>query len=1277
MVEPDISEDFLTSEAKAHGVTEAERQALILAVDGLSTADIAKQLKISDAAVRKRLGEVYRKFEIARKGPGKLAILKVKLLNTQSERAQNQNQNQNCIDLGNAPKVISFTGRKRELQHLSQWIRSDRCDLIAVTGIGGIGKTALVLELIDQIKTEFDWVVWRSLRQFDSFQALLESLPEIPANASIKDLFKIFKQKRCLLVLDQFDQVFVSETNPTKNAKKASRHFQAGALDPHDHKYKDYKYYRQLLQEVGISKLERQLRSCVVITSREKPRELVTLEGEHSNVRILALAGLDYQAAEQLLEDIEPLQGTDVEKAKLIHSYSGNPLALKLATGTIKDLFAGRIRRFLDQQQLVFDDLRDVLKDQFNRLSPLEKETMYWLAINRLPMTFISLQTDIVSLLNKQDLVYTLRSLEHRSLIEVRSAGATFTLQPTVMEYVTQHLVKRIVEELNSSTIQKLPDNLLLNNHSLLKADAVHYVRRQQTEKLLKPVLDALKQLYGSARETQEKLEIFLERHRHNDAYKIGYLGGNLVNLMTQLSKELKAAKDLSNQDFSHLAIWQADLEGVKLTGTKFNHCNLDKSVFTEMLSDVVSVGFTHQSTSFNSLDAPYLAAGDTNGHIHIWNALTYQKRTYWQGHLGWVRSLAFNRDNTLIATGGDDSKLRLWRFHPSPENQPSLNNISLVWEKVDFPDWVRSVTFHPERELVACSSRSTIYLYSVRTGKELKRLQERGEESSTPTSSETLRYITFNQAGNQIASCGDDTYIRVWDWEKRQRVFMSSTETGHEDWARSVVFSPCSQYLVSSGDDQTVRIWDLESQTCIRVLRGHTDRVRSVAVSPDGCYVGSGSDDGTVILWDFHLGTQISKSQIHDSRVWSVAFYQHHSDTLLASGGDDRSVVLSKVSATPNSWTHPMEPLKILRGFARGSRSVAVLSCARQTSDLDLIVSGGNDWHIKLWQSFQEDPNTPIRDLAGHTGRIWGVTAHAEWVASASDDGTVRIWDLESGSCVKVLIGHQHWVRTVAFNPSGTMLASGGDDRQIYLWQLPTGMKLQLLEGHQHWIRTVAFSPDGKYLASGGDDKAIYLWDVRKYKVIRKFKERHQHRIRSVSFKPFPKSQSNPRLLLASGSDDGKVIIWDVEMGEYLHCFEDEHRTAGVKSVAFSPDSCWMASGSDDHRIYVWDTRSPNPQNWKAQPIDMPMPIGQPLGIQSLVFMSDSRHLVSCDRSGSIHIIDIIDKTRRQIKPPRPYEKMQIKGITGIDPVQRVSLKDLGAIDVEDFSNSLSQSQN
>ena len=116
------------------------------------------------------------------------------------------------------------------------------------------------------------------------------------------------------------------------------------------------------------------------------------------------------------------------------------------------------------------------------------------------------------------------------------------------------------------------------------------------------------------------------------------------------------------------------------------------------------------------------------------------------------------------------------------------------------------------------------------------------------------------------------------------------------------------------------------------------------------------------------------------------------------------------------------------------------------------------------------------------------------------------------------------------------------------------------------------------------------------------------------------------------------------------------------------------MATGSDDHIIYVWDTRTSNPKTWKAKQLAMPMTIGQPLGIQSLVFMSDSRNLVSCDRSGAIHIIDIMDETRRQIKPQRPYENMQIKGITGINPVQRVSLKDLGAVDVEDLNLSLVQ---
>ncbi|MEM7064494.1 MAG: NB-ARC domain-containing protein [Cyanobacteria bacterium P01_B01_bin.77] len=1270
MTEPEISDDFIASAAKANGVTEAEHNALNLALNGLTTADIAQRLKISDAAVRKRLGEVYRKFGIERKGPGKLVILRRKLIAAQSKSLLVETRKH--LDLGNAPRVSSFIGRKKELDTLCTWIRDDHCDLVAVTGISGIGKTTLTLELTNQIKDSFELVVWRSLRQFDSFQALLESFPDVLTHPSLDALLNLLAQRRCLLILDHFDQAFKAKS---ASIKKASRYLQAGVLDHRTNdNYEDHGNYRQLLQTIGKSQHENPLHSCVLITSREKPRELVASEGEQLKVRLLPLTKLTYDDAQEILNQTGLREGDVEQRRKLIDSYSGNPLALKLAATTVKDLFAGSIQQFLDRQQLVFDDLREALKQQFSRLSPLEKEAMYWLAINCLPTSFYKLQADIVSLSNKKDLIYTLRSLERRSLIEIRSAGSEFTLQPIVMEFVTQNLVKRVVKELTipsdrgTSNNEPVSSISLLNNHSLFKADADQSTQDIQTQRLLTPVLDALKELYGGADNTQQQLEVILDTHRKNSVYKTGYFGGNLFNLMAQLSKEINKSKDLSHKNFSNLAIWQADLEGVKLTGTKFNNCSLEKSAFTEMLSDVVTVVFTNSSDSFSSPSVPYLAAGDTNGHIHIWNALTYQKCTYWQGHLSWVRSLAFNQDNTLIATGGDDSTLRVWRFRPNPPNYPSLNNISLVWEKTDFPDWVRSVAFHPCQKIVACCSRSTIYLFDE-TGKELVQLQEKVAEKFTATSEETLRYIAFNVNGDLIASCGDDNHVRVWNWQTRQRQFISF-QVSHSDWARAVAFVPNTQQLVSSSDDQTVRIWDLKSQQLIKILRGHTDRIRSVAVSPDGRYIASGSDDGTVSLWDLETKTKITESQIHHSRVWSVAFYQTKKQTLLASGGDDQSVVLSNVYSTQPDRSTRIQPLKILRGFAMGTHSVSVLHrvSAKETDLEDLIISGGNDWHIKIWKP-SNSQNMPIRDLADHTGRVRSVAAHEEWVASASDDGTVRIWDIATSSCVRVLTGHHHWVRTVAFSPNGTMLASGADDKQIYLWQLPTGIKLHTLNKHKHWIRTLAFSYDSQYLASGGDDKAIYLWNTKTGEVRHKLQDKHEHRIRSVMFRPPPQGiQSNDTLILASGSDDRQIIIWDVRTGKCLFSFKEPHK-AGVKAIAFSPDGCWMASGSDDQMIYLWDTHSSDPQDWTYKPLPMSMAIGQPLGIQSLAFMSDNQHVVSCDRSDAIHIINIFTGVRRQIKPPRPYENMQIKGITGIDPVMRINLKDLGAVDVEELN--------
>lgn len=1262
-----ISDDFLASQLKAKGITEAEGDALKLALDGWTTADIAKKLKISDAAVRKRLGEVYRKFGIGRRGPGKLAVLKGNLLKTQLNSPKTRTKGK--LDLGNAPRVSSFVGRTQELEILHRWVKDDQCDLVALTGIGGIGKTSLAVELAQQLTNDFDLIIWRSVRQFSSLQNLLESFPCDLSEHTPTGLLELIAQKRCLLILDQFDHLFTTNASP---AKEASRHRQAGVLRaPGDQESsQDVALYQELLEKISSAQHPNHLHSCVLIVSREKPRELMASEGDHLKVRLFTLTGLDSGDAGKILDQTGLDDENPQQRYRLIQSYTGNPLALKLAATTIKDLFDGSIEQFLQQQQLVFDDLRAILKQQFSRLSRLEEETMYWLAINGLPTAFRDLQADIVSLANRKDLVYTLRSLEHRSLIEVGNQGSGFKLQPIVMEYVTQNLVKRITNELIQLANAKeapISDSLLLNNHSLLKANADSAVQQRQIKTLLRPVIDSLRQTYGGAENTQQKLEAILATHRQNSAYKTGYLGGNLFNLMAELSEEINESKDLSHQNFSNLAIWQADLEGVKLTGTKFNNCNLEKSVFTEPLSDVVTVGFTNRSDSFESPSDAYFAAGDINGHVHVWNVRTHQKWAYWQAHISWVRSLAFNRDNTLIATGGDDSILKIWRFQPHLTGKPHLGNITLAWEKQDFPDWVRAVTFHPSQPFIACCSRSNIYVFyeaddpetEHKAGEQISSFKIVPEEFVVRTE-ETIRYIAFSPDRELLASCGDDGHVRLWNWRTGEQY--SSKDLLHDDWARSLAFVPRTQYLVSSGDDRTIRIWDLASHELVETLKYHTDRVRSVAVSPDGRYMVSGSDDGNIVLWDFATKTPLAKSQIHSSRVWSVAFYQTAEETLLISGGDDQSVVLSRIE---NEGTE-IRSIKILQGFAMGTRSVAVLN----QSSADLIVSGGNDWHVKLWQPFS-DRNTPIRDLADHTGRVRSVAAHGKWVASAGDDGTVRIWDVATSTCVKVLTGHPHWVRAVVFSPDGTLLASGGDDKRIFLWQLPTGTKLYELAEHKHWIRDLAFSPDGRFLASGGDDKQILLWNTKTGRKALKFEDRHEHRIRSVMFQPLSQDSDSNRLLLASGSDDKQIIIWDVETGQCLKAFDDHHR-AGVKAIAFTPDGDWMASGSDDQMIYLWDTRSPDPADWVPQLLEIPMPMGQPLGIQSLTFMSDGKHLVSCDRSDAIYVTHIETGESWPIKPPRLYEKMEIYNITGLDPVQRSTLKDLGAVDVEELSQSL-----
>lgn len=589
--------------------------------------------------------------------------------------------------------------------------------------------------------------------------------------------------------------------------------------------------------------------------------------------------------------------------------------------------------------------------------------------------------------------------------------------------------------------------------------------------------------------------------------------------------------------------------------------------------------------------------------------------------HHGSVYGLAVTPDGRTLASAGEDGDLVLWDLVDGRERVRRRAHAHAA-------HWLR---ISPDGRLIATASspnleaeRREVALWDATTGAELGRVEG---------PSEIILDLVFAPEGREITAVlrahnRSSSRALVWDTARR---LAPVTRPGLAEGIANVAYDPAGRLLATWGHSGSMTISERATGRTVqhypiscpctslafthdgkKIAWGTVHGIQALSVesgqierafpmanptklefTPDDQRIAGHVTKGDIFICCFDKPNGLAMNKVH-SNLYPGPI---HDSTLSPDGG------LTAVSGFKLAPTIlDTRTGQIVAELKRRTADVRRLAFAQDGRSLFLAYDDGRvcSWH------FVARPERSV-EISGHKAEIWalGYASRNATLITASDDHTIKLWNSDTGDCIRTLDGHQALVSSLALSADGDLLATAAFDNTVRLWDLPDGRPRSILRGHTASVRAVAFSPDGRTLASGGSDSGIRLWNPTTGSLVR-ILQGHTRRLRALAFDP------RGRYLVSCGDDRIlrvlETLTWDLRVAL--------DRTTPGGSLAFSPDGSLLVAGDDQGGITVWDV-GPWKERTFARINEAP--------VWGLAFSPDGRTLAAACGDGKVRLWDPI----------------------------------------------------